>query len=52
MDYGLDKKTNTGENMLANSAIPSFTTPNNISIVTVRPSSVNGICGNLFSTPS
>ena len=38
--------------MLANSAIPSFTNPNNISIVTGRPSSVHGICGNFFYTPS
>ena len=48
----LDKIINTGENLLANSAIPSFTNPNNISIVTGRPSSVNGICGNFFYTPS
>jgi phosphonoacetate hydrolase len=33
----LDKIINTGENLLANSAIPSFTNPNNISIVTGRP---------------
>ena len=44
----LDKIINTGENLLANSAIPSFTNPNNISIVTGRPSSVHGICGNFF----
>ena len=48
----LDKIINTGENLLANSAIPSFTNPNNISIVTGRPSSVHGICGNFFYTPS
>ena len=48
----LDALKNTGENLLANSAIPSFTNPNNISIVTGRPSSVHGICGNFFYTPS
>ena len=37
----LDKIISTGENLLANSAIPSFTNPNNISIVTGRPSSVH-----------
>ena len=48
----LDEIKRTGENLLANSAIPSFTNPNNISIVTGRPSSVHGICGNFFYTPS
>ena len=48
----LDELKRTGENLLANSAIPSFTNPNNISIVTGRPSSVHGICGNFFYTPS
>ena len=41
-----------GEDLLVNSAIPSFTNPNNISIVTGRPSSIHGICGNFFYTPS
>ena len=41
-----------GEDLLVNSAIPSFTNPNNISIVTGRPSSIHGICGNFFFTPS
>ena len=48
----LDELKRSGENLLANSAIPSFTNPNNISIVTGRPSSVHGICGNFFYTPS
>nr|MBT6355025.1 phosphonoacetate hydrolase [Pelagibacteraceae bacterium] len=48
----LDSLISSGENLLANSAIPSFTNPNNISIVTGRPSSVHGICGNFFYTPS
>ena len=41
----------TGENLLVHSAIPSFTNPNNISIVTGQPSAVHGICGNFFYTP-
>ena len=47
----LDKLISTGENLLVHSAIPSFTNPNNISIVTGQPSSVHGICGNFFYTP-
>ena len=48
----LDKLIVTGESLIAHSAIPSFTNPNNISIVTGQPSSVHGICGNFFYTPS
>ena len=48
----LDKIINKGEYVIAHSAIPSFTNPNNISIVTGQPSSVHGICGNFFYTPS
>ena len=48
----LDKIIKKGEYLIAHSAIPSFTNPNNISIVTGRPSSVHGICGNFFYTPS
>ena len=48
----LDKIINNGEFVLAHSAIPSFTNPNNISIVTGQPSAVHGICGNFFYTPS
>jgi len=48
----LDRITKTGEYLMVHSAIPSFTNPNNISIVTGRPSSVHGICGNFFYTPS
>ena len=47
----LDKLIAHGENLLVHSAIPSFTNPNNISIVTGQPSSVHGICGNFFYTP-
>ena len=31
--------------------VPSFTNPNNLSIVTGRPPSVHGICGNYFFDP-
>ena len=48
----IDLFKKNGEDLLVNSAIPSFTNPNNISIVTGRPSSVHGICGNFFYTPS
>ena len=48
----LDKIIKKGEYLLAHSAMPSFTNPNNISIVTGQPSSVHGICGNFFYTPS
>ena len=48
----LDKIISEGSNLIAHSAIPSFTNPNNISIVTGQPSSVHGICGNFFYTPS
>src|SRR5262245_23141683 len=33
---------------LASSALPSFTNPNNVSIVTGVPPAVHGICGNFF----
>ncbi len=48
----LDKIIKKGEYLMAHSAIPSFTNPNNISIVTGQPSSTHGICGNFFYTPS
>ncbi len=47
----LDKLIASGENLIVHSAIPSFTNPNNISIVTGQPSSFHGICGNFFYTP-
>ncbi len=37
-----------GTNRLARCVVPSFTNPNNISIVTGRPPVVHGICGNFF----
>jgi len=48
----IDAIINKGEYLLSHSAIPSFTNPNNISIVTGQPSAVHGICGNFFYTPS
>ena len=48
----LDQITQNGEFIIAYSAIPSFTNPNNISIVTGQPSAIHGICGNFFYTPS
>ena len=48
----LDNIIQKGEYLMAHSAIPSFTNPNNISIVTGQPSSVHGICGNFFYTPA
>jgi phosphonoacetate hydrolase len=47
----LDRMIGKGENRLGLSAMPSFTNPNNLSIVTGRPPAVHGICGNyLLST--
>ena len=40
-----------GENRRGLSVIPSFTNPNNLSIVTGRPPAVHGICGNYFIDP-
>src|SRR5208283_5008615 len=37
-----------GFSCLARSALPSFTNPNNLSIVTGVPPAVHGICGNYF----
>ena len=44
----LDQIIANGQFMIAHSAIPSFTNPNNISIVTGQPSAIHGICGNFF----
>lgn len=41
-----------GANLLAHSVIPSFTNPNNISIITGRPPMVHGIAGNYFYDPT
>ena len=39
-------------NLTALSAMPSFTNPNNMSIITGRPPAVHGIAGNYFYDPS
>ena len=41
----------SGANLTALSAMPSFTNPNNISIITGSPPAVHGICGNFFFDP-
>ncbi len=41
-----------GTSRLADSAIPSFTNPNNLSIATGRPPAVHGICGNYLYDPA
>ena len=41
-----------GENLRGHSAIPSFTNPNNLSIVTGKPPAVHGICGNYLIDPA
>src|SRR3972149_1989193 len=40
-----------GTTRLADCVVPSFTNPNNLSIVTGAPPSVHGICGNYFYDP-
>ena len=47
----LDRILVNGETHLAKSVIPSFTNPNNLSIVTGRPPAVHGICGNYLIDP-
>ncbi len=43
----------TGTALVADGVVPTFTNPNNLSIVTGAPPSVHGICGNyLFDTAS
>ena len=37
-----------GASLLGDAVVPSFTNPNNLSIVTGAPPSVHGICGNYF----
>ena len=41
-----------GANLIADSVIPSFTNPNNLSIITGRPPAVHGIAGNYFFDPA
>jgi phosphonoacetate hydrolase len=40
-----------GTSLVGDCVVPSFTNPNNLSIVTGRPPSVHGICGNYFLDP-
>jgi phosphonoacetate hydrolase len=47
-----EKMLRDGANLLADSVIPSFTNPNNLSIITGRPPSVHGIAGNFFYDPA
>ncbi|WP_233835485.1 phosphonoacetate hydrolase [Paraburkholderia sp. ZP32-5] len=44
----LAKLLRTGTSRIAQCVIPSFTNPNNLSIVTGRPPNVHGIAGNYF----
>jgi phosphonoacetate hydrolase len=45
------KVLETGTSLVADCVVPSFTNPNNLSIVTGRPPAVHGICGNYFLDP-
>ncbi len=38
----------SGTHRLAESVVPAFTNPNNLSIVTGVPPALHGICGNFF----
>jgi phosphonoacetate hydrolase len=48
----LERLMRSGTNLLTHSVIPSFTNPNNISIITGRPPAVHGIAGNYFFDPT
>jgi len=43
-----EKMFKTGANLRAKCVVPSFTNPNNLSIVTGAPPSIHGICGNYY----
>jgi phosphonoacetate hydrolase len=45
------KVLTSGTNLLADCVVPSFTNPNNLSIVTGRPPAAHGISGNYFLDP-
>jgi phosphonoacetate hydrolase len=47
----LERIIGKGENLRGLAAMPSFTNPNNLSIVTGRPPSWHGICGNYLIDP-
>src|SRR5471030_2820685 len=40
-----------GTSLIGDCVVPSFTNPNNLSIVTGQPPSIHGICGNYFLDP-
>ena len=44
----LKRMCESGTSLLADCVVPSFTNPNNLSIVTGVPPAVHGICGNYF----
>jgi phosphonoacetate hydrolase len=48
----LKRMIGKGENLRGLSVIPSFTNPNNLSIVTGSPPAVHGICGNYLIDPA
>lgn len=49
----LERTLALGSGLVADCVVPTFTNPNNLSIVTGAPPSVHGICGNyLFDTAS
>jgi phosphonoacetate hydrolase len=45
------KVLKNGTSLIAKCVVPSFTNPNNLSIVTGQPPAVHGICGNYFLDP-
>ncbi len=47
----LQRVRESGTSLLADCVVPSFTNPNNLSIVTGVPPAVHGICGNYFWDP-
>ena len=47
----LEKALASGADLRADCVVPSFTNPNNLSIVTGRPPAVHGIAGNYFLNP-
>ena len=46
-----DRTLRQGTSLVADCVVPSFTNPNNLSIVTGTPPSVHGICGNYLLDP-
>ncbi|MCP4009887.1 MAG: phosphonoacetate hydrolase [Proteobacteria bacterium] len=44
----MEKALQAGTDLRADCVVPSFTNPNNLSIVTGQPPEIHGICGNYF----